>query len=62
MDNIEKLVKQHKHNLLKKNDTNKRNCNCRTNNTCPLDGKKKKTLNLLNIYGTQKTKTSLIIE
>ena len=61
MDNKEKLVKQHNNNLLKKNDTNKRNCNCRAN-TCPLDGKKKKTLNFLNIYGTQKTKTSRIIE
>ena len=52
MDNIEKLVKKHNNNLLKKNDTNKRNCNCRANNICPLDGKKKKTLNFLNINGT----------
>ena len=37
MDNMEKLVKKHNNNLLRKNDTNKRNCNCRANNTCPLD-------------------------
>ena len=24
---------------MRKNDTNKRNCNCRANNNCPLDGK-----------------------
>ena len=39
MDNMEKLVKKHNNNLLRKNDTNKRTCNCRANNTCPLDGK-----------------------
>ena len=39
MDNMEKLVKKHNDNLLRKNDTNKRNCNCPANNTCPLDGK-----------------------
>ena len=39
MDNMEKLVKKHNNNLLRKNDTNKQNCNCRANNTCPLDGK-----------------------
>ena len=39
MDNMEKLVKIHNNNLLRKNDTNKRTCNCRANNTCPLDGK-----------------------
>ena len=39
MDNMEKLVKKHNNNLLRKNDTNKRNCNCRANNTWPLDGK-----------------------
>ena len=39
MDNIEKLVKKHKNNFLRKNDTNKRSCNCRANNACPLDGK-----------------------
>ena len=37
-DYMEKLVKKHNNNLLRKNDTNKRNCNCRPNNTCPLDG------------------------
>ena len=39
MDNMEKLVKKHNNNLLRKNDTNKQNCNCCANNTCPLDGK-----------------------
>ena len=39
MDNMEKLVKKHNNNLLRKNDTNKQNCNCRATNTCPLDGK-----------------------
>ena len=39
MDNMEKLVKKHNNNLLRKNDTNKRNCNYCANNTCPLDGK-----------------------
>ena len=39
MDNMEKLVKKHNNNLLRKNDTNKQNCNCHANNTCPLDGK-----------------------
>ena len=40
MYNVEKLFKNnHDNNLLSKSDTNKRNCNCRTNNTCPLDGK-----------------------
>ena len=39
MDNMEKPVKKHNNNLLRKNDTNKRNCNCRADNTCPLDGK-----------------------
>ena len=39
MDNLEKLVKKHSNSLLRKNNTNKQNCNCRTNNTCPLDGK-----------------------
>ena len=39
MDNMEKLVKKHNNNLLRKNDTNKWNCNCHANNTCPLDGK-----------------------
>ena len=39
MDNMERLVKKHNNNLLRKNDTNKQNCNYRTNNTCPLDGK-----------------------
>ena len=39
MDNMEKPVKKHNNNLLRKNDTNKRNCNCRANNTCPLDNK-----------------------
>ena len=39
MDNMEKLVKKHNNNLLRKNDTNKRNCNCRANNTFPLDDK-----------------------
>ena len=34
MDNMEKLVKKHNNNLLRKNDTNKQNCNCRANNTC----------------------------
>ena len=35
MDNMEKLVKKQNNNLLRKNDTNKRNCSC---NTCLLDG------------------------
>ena len=39
MDNMVKLVKKHNNNLLRKNDTNKWNCNCRANNTCPLHGK-----------------------
>ena len=39
LDNMEKLVKKHNNNILRKNDTNKRNCNYRANNTCPLDGK-----------------------
>ena len=39
MNNMEKLVKKHKNNFLRKNDTNKRNCNCRANDTCPLDDK-----------------------
>ena len=39
MDNMEKLVKKHNNNVLRKNDTNKRNCNCPANNTCLLDGK-----------------------
>ena len=39
MDNMEKLVKKHNNNLLRKNDTNKQNFNCCANNTCPLDGK-----------------------
>ena len=39
MDNMEKLVKKHNNNLMRKNDTNKQNCNCRVNNSCPLDGK-----------------------
>ena len=39
MDNMEKLVKKHNNNLLRKNDTNKRNFNCRAKNNCPLDGK-----------------------
>ena len=37
MDNMEKLAKKHNDNLLRKSDTNKRNCNCRADNTCPLD-------------------------
>ena len=40
MDNMEKLVKKHNNNLLRKNNTNKRTCNCRANNTCPLDDKR----------------------
>ena len=36
---MEKLVKKHSNNLLRKSDTNKWTCNCRANNTCPLDGK-----------------------
>ena len=39
MDNMEKLAKKHNDNLLRKSDTNKRNCNCRADNTCPLDAK-----------------------
>ena len=39
MDDMEKPVKKHNNNLLRKNDTNKQNCNCRANNTCPLDSK-----------------------
>ena len=39
MDNMEKLVKKHNNNLLRKSDANKRNRNCRANNTCSLDGK-----------------------
>ena len=39
MDNMEKLVKKHNNNLLRKNDKNKQNSNCHVNNTCPLDGK-----------------------
>ena len=39
IDNMEKLVKKHNNNLLRKNDTNKRTCNCDANNTCPLDVK-----------------------
>ena len=39
MDNMEKLVKKHNNNLLRKSDTNKLNYNCRANNTCPLNGK-----------------------
>ena len=39
MNNMEKLVKKHKDNFLRKNDTNKRNCKCRANDTCPLDDK-----------------------
>ena len=39
MDNMEKLVKKHNNNILRKNDTNKRTCDCRANNNCPLDGK-----------------------
>ena len=39
MDSMEKLPEKHNDNLLGKSDTNKRNCDCRTNNTCPLDGK-----------------------
>ena len=39
MDNMEKVVKKHNNNLLGKNDTNKRTCNCGANNTCPLDAK-----------------------
>ena len=38
MGNIKKLVKKHNNNILRKNDTNKQTCNCRANNTCPLDG------------------------
>ena len=40
MDTMEKLVKKRNNNLLRKSDTNKRNCNCRANNTCALDGKR----------------------
>ena len=36
---MEKLVKKHNNNLLRKTDTNQRNYNCHANNTCPLDGK-----------------------
>ena len=39
MDNMEKLVKKQKNKLLRKNNINKRICNCRANNTCVLDGK-----------------------
>ena len=39
MDNLEKLVKKQNNNLLRKNNINKRICNCRANNTCVLDGK-----------------------
>ena len=39
MDNMEKLIKKHNNNLLRKNDTNKQTCNCCTNKTCPLDSK-----------------------
>ena len=39
MDNIEKLVKKHKNNLLRNSDTDKQNRTCRANNTCLLDGK-----------------------
>ena len=39
MDNIKKVVKKHNNNLLGKNDTNKRTCNCGANNTCSLDAK-----------------------
>ena len=39
MDNMEKLVKKHNNDILRKNDTNKRTCNCRANNTSPLDRK-----------------------
>ena len=40
MENMEKLVKKHNSNLLRKNDTDKRNLNSRTNNTCIWDGKR----------------------
>ena len=39
MNKMEKLVKKHNKNLLRKNDTNKRNCDCHVNNACALDGK-----------------------
>ena len=39
MDNMGKLVKKHNNNLLRKNNTNKRTCNGRANNTCPLNDK-----------------------
>ena len=39
MDNMPKLVKKHNSNILKKDDTMKRTCNCRVKNECPLDGK-----------------------
>ena len=39
MDNMQKLVKKHNNNVFRKNNSNKRNYNCRENNTCPLDGK-----------------------
>ena len=39
MDNMEKLVKKHNSNILEKDDTMKRTCNCRVKNECPLDGK-----------------------
>ena len=47
---MEKLGKKHNNNLLRKNDTNKRNCSCRANNTCPLDGK---CLPLNNVYSAE---------
>ena len=40
MDNMEKLVKKHNNNILRKNNTNKRTCNSRANNACPLDDKR----------------------
>ena len=40
MENMEKLVKKYNNNLLRKNDTDKRNLNSRTNNTCIWDGKR----------------------
>ena len=36
---MEKLVKKHNNNLLRKSDANQRNYNCHANSTCPLDGK-----------------------
>ena len=39
MPNIDSAIKSHNNQLLKSDCEDKRSCNCRRNDTCPMEGK-----------------------